>query len=123
MRLEALCSAAGIGCPRGKENTEITRVVSDTRRCEAGCLFVCIRGLHTDAHALIGNALRGGAIAVVTEEGSELPDLPSEVILLQAKDTRRVLARMLDAFYGHPARRMNRPCIRAYCPMRSHRSA
>lgn len=106
MRLEALCNAAGIDYPRGNENTEITSVISDTRRCEAGCLFVCIKGLRTDAHRLIGKALQGGAIAVVTEEGSEIPNLPSEVILLQAKDTRRVLARMLDAFYGHPARRM-----------------
>ena len=78
----------------------ITRITADSRQVVPGSLFVCIRGRHTDGHALAAEALRMGAAAVVCERALDLP----EAILVP--DTREALVRLFAAWYGHPERRL-----------------
>lgn len=106
MKLEELCRAAGLECPEDHQQKEITGVVRDTRLCVRGCAFVCINGLSLDSHDLIGEAIQKGAVAVVAEESRALPKLKEGVCILRAPSTRRVLSRMLDAWYGYPSRRL-----------------
>ncbi len=105
MKLKALCDAAGIFCPSGTEETEILAVESDSREVCAGALFVCIRGLHTDGHAHLSEAIERGAVCVLTQDDAVIEPCRS-AILLKSPDTRRALACLYHAWYGFPTAKM-----------------
>ncbi|MBO4979568.1 MAG: UDP-N-acetylmuramoyl-L-alanyl-D-glutamate--2,6-diaminopimelate ligase [Clostridia bacterium] len=103
MRLSELC--VGIAIPEGFENTEIGGIKTDSRRVEAGDLFICIRGLKTDGHLYIADAVKSGAVAVLACEdyAGDIPD----VIFLKTKDTRHAAALLYNAWYGDPASKLH----------------
>lgn len=100
MRLGDLCRAAALDCPEGSAGTEIRAIAMDSGNVTPGSLFVCIRGLHTDGHTYIGEAIAKGAVCVLCESGFQ-PEPP--VPTVYAEHTRRACARLYNAFYGNPA--------------------
>ena len=60
----------------GSVDVEITDVNIDSRRVEAGQLFLAIKGTQTDGHKYIGKAVEQGAVAILCEE------LPEEKVIL-----------------------------------------
>ena len=66
MKLWELCREAGIAVPSEQEALEIESVVTDSRRAARNSLSICIRGLHTDGHSYIGEALMRGATCILT---------------------------------------------------------
>ncbi len=107
MNLSTLCDAAGIAYPDKVGEREIAGIAMDTRRVCAGGLFICIKGGHTDGHALIPVALRRGAACIVAEQGCTLPALPEDTLVLYSENTRRCASYLFDAWYGFPSRRMS----------------
>ena len=105
MKLGFLCRAAGIDCPRNEYEREISAICVDSRRAVSGCLYICIRGLRTDGHRYIEEAIRNGATAILMQEGSEIPT-QEDAILLCAKDTRSACAILFDAWYGFPSQKL-----------------
>ena len=80
----------------------IDQITEDSRRVTSDSLFVAVRGVHTDGHRFIPNALEAGVRAVVVEE---LPDsLHEGVLYLVVPSTARALGLLSSAFYGHPSR-------------------
>jgi len=75
---------------------EITAVVSDSRKIQEGCVFVCIKGASFDGHSEACKAAENGAVAVVSERptGAE-----NELIV---DNTRMALAVMCQNFFGNP---------------------
>lgn len=67
MRLAELFDRAGLVCPPDKGNIEITGIATDSRKITAGCLFLCVKGLHTDGHLYMEEAVRAGASVIVAE--------------------------------------------------------
>ena len=57
MELLSLLSSAGIEFPDNIGSITITQIVSDSRRACAGCLYVCIRGIHSDGHLFVKDAI------------------------------------------------------------------
>ncbi|HET6369920.1 MAG TPA: Mur ligase domain-containing protein, partial [Nitrospiria bacterium] len=53
------------------ENVEVTDLFDDSRKVEKGGLFVAAVGKREDGHRFIEEALRRGAVAVVSERPSE----------------------------------------------------
>jgi len=78
---------------------EVTGISYDSRRLKAGDCFVAIPGTHTDGHRYVETALRDGAVAAVVQRrvGTAWPQIVVD-------DTRRALALMSSAFFGHPSR-------------------
>ena len=68
-------------------------------------MFVCIRGLHSDGHDYINEAIGRGASCILTDRDTE-PVGDCGVCFLQCPDTREAAARLLDAWYGCPAEKM-----------------
>lgn len=103
MPLGTLCREAGISCPRASENLEIYGVTADSRRVSEGWLFVAIKGLHQDGGGFIPQAVKQGAAAVLA-----LPQtsVPADRVCLSHPNPREALARLCDAWYGHPTRDM-----------------
>ena len=104
MTLEDLCREAGLMPPPGTAEISVTGICSDSRIVKPGELFVALRGLRVDARRYIADAVRRGAAGIVTE-GGEI-DGTEALPVLYVDNARIALARLLDAWYGHPGRRL-----------------
>lgn len=100
MLLRDLLREAGFAAAE-VENIEISGITADTRRAEAGNLFVALRGLAVDGSAYVSEAAEKGCCFVVSERPCR--ELPCLVV----ENAREALARLFDAWYGHPARQMS----------------
>lgn len=87
----------------GSLDCEVTTLVYDSRKVEEGSVFVCISGAVRDAHDFIPDVAAKGAKAVVVEK--DVPFLPG-VTYIRVPDTRKALAYMAAAYFGHPARQL-----------------
>ncbi len=81
----------------------ITGISFDTRAVRPGHLFVALAGRSADGHALLADAVRAGAAAVVVERA---PEADPGVPVVRVPDTRRALAGVAAAWHGHPAGRL-----------------
>ena len=104
MRLYDLLSAANIDCPDGAYDIEVTSIVTDSRKVTRGCMFICIRGLRTDSHNFIKNAVDRGASVIVHEALRDM--CVGGAAAVEVKNTRRAAAMLYDAWYSHPAKNM-----------------
>ncbi len=102
MRLTKLAQICGelIYHEENKER-EILFLCSDSRLSKDGCLFFCLTGNEYDGHDYAYDAVRKGAVAVVTEKR-----LPLDVPQLLVEDSRKALALYAAVFYGNPAENM-----------------
>lgn len=84
-------------------STEITSLAYDSRRVQAGGLFLAVPGEHTDGRRFIADAAQRGAVAALGPhyEGEPLP-LP----YIEVTDMRVALADLACAFYGQPAQQL-----------------
>lgn len=78
---------------------EISMLSMDTRKLRPGALFICMQGENIDAHRLVKEAEKAGAVAIVAQE-SVSTNLP--VILVE--DTRMAVGRLASCFYGEPSK-------------------
>ena len=85
IRLQDAAAALGLPCT---EDTEIMSITTDTRKIEAGSLFVALVGERFDGHDFVEAALDNGAVAAVVSRPVE--NVPQEKLLMVA-DTRRAL--------------------------------
>jgi UDP-N-acetylmuramoyl-L-alanyl-D-glutamate--2,6-diaminopimelate ligase len=83
---------------------EVRGLTDDSRQVTDGGCFVAVRGLRTDGHRFIPQAVERGARVVVGEPPDPLPGRSVGRILVP--DTRRALPRLADAYFGHPSRAM-----------------
>ncbi|MBW2121702.1 MAG: UDP-N-acetylmuramoyl-L-alanyl-D-glutamate--2,6-diaminopimelate ligase [Deltaproteobacteria bacterium] len=87
----------------GDRDVEIDGVAYHSGKVSKGDLFVAIRGTRTDGRLFVAEALDRGAGALVLE-GADEKSYGVPVVLVP--DSRRALARISAAFFGHPSRNM-----------------
>ena len=97
MDLGRLISALGPLEVRGGAPTDITDLAYDTREVRPGALFFCAPGETVDRHDLAGEAVEGGAVALVVERPLDL-DVP-QLVVDSARDAMPVAA---DEFFERP---------------------
>ena len=105
---------------------KVTVVTADSRQVQPGALFVAYEGISVDGHDFIGQALAGGAVAVVGEKGwraigtrgeggetreSSSLSLSSASFIasfpyLRVRNGREALAHLSAAWHGYPSRRL-----------------
>jgi UDP-N-acetylmuramoyl-L-alanyl-D-glutamate--2,6-diaminopimelate ligase len=91
--------------PPGWRDREVRDIAHDSRKVKPGSLFVAVRGFHSDGHQFISQAIKKGASAIVAEKKVG-PPVPADMPLLIVDDSRRALALLANAFFGHPSRRL-----------------
>ncbi len=84
----------------GDWGTPVTGIVYDSRRVKPGFLFVCIKGIQTDGHLYIQDAVNRGAAGIVVQEEVRLP---SGVSCVKVNNTRSTLADLSAEFYENPS--------------------
>lgn len=90
------------------ENTSVgdvfvTDITSDSRKVTKGCLFVCLRGEHSDGHTFAESAANAGAAAILSDHPLALPE---GCINIVTADTRYADAIIWRNVYGNPAASM-----------------
>ena len=88
----------------GDAEKDITGVNIDSRRIEAGHLFVAIPGTQTDGHKFIPKAIELGAVAVLCE------NIPSEqapgVTYIAVASTENCVGEVATQFFGDPSAKL-----------------
>jgi UDP-N-acetylmuramoyl-L-alanyl-D-glutamate--2,6-diaminopimelate ligase len=85
-------------------NPNISGLEYDSRRVKPGDAFIAMRGESSDGNKFIDRAIAQGAVAIVSDSGSETPR--EGVAWAQVSHGRRALARLSANFYKHPAERL-----------------
>ncbi len=94
---------------QGTDELEVSTLANDSRKVEAGSVFVCISGAVVDGHDFIRDVAKKGAAAVVVERGMDLLELPEDatgLTVIRVKDTRYALALMSAAYFDYPAEKI-----------------
>ena len=75
--------------PEEALDREVDSIITDSRKAEAGALFVAIVGERVDAHKFIPDVMAKGALASVSErelKGADFPYIQVESSLQAVKD-------------------------------------
>jgi UDP-N-acetylmuramoyl-L-alanyl-D-glutamate--2,6-diaminopimelate ligase len=81
---------------------ELTGIADDSRKVEPGSLFVAVRGLRTDGHQFLAQAIARGAVAVAVEESAG--DLPVPQLIVDRGAT--TLASAAAWWFDDPSREL-----------------
>jgi UDP-N-acetylmuramoyl-L-alanyl-D-glutamate--2,6-diaminopimelate ligase len=91
---------------QGSTNCPIAGITADSRKVEPGWAFVAIQGTKADGYTFIAQALARGAVVLVVDRPVDVTSA-APVTCLHVADTRRALAQLVAAFYGHPSRQIS----------------
>ncbi|MDD4160050.1 MAG: UDP-N-acetylmuramoyl-L-alanyl-D-glutamate--2,6-diaminopimelate ligase [Synergistaceae bacterium] len=82
-------------------DTEISQLVSDSRKVIPGSIFACVKGDHTDGHDYAEKAFRSGASVLLCEHklDIQIPQIISE-------DVRRNMGLVASLLYDEPAKKL-----------------
>ena len=133
MKLKDIIKDCGVLSVEGRQDVEITSVTNDSRKVQAGSLFIAVNGCGNDGRAYIDKALENGAAAIMyeapvlpdgegsaaagfvapnpvpasagSEDGRRAAGTPGrpDATMVTVSDSRRAVAMAADAFYGHPS--------------------
>ncbi len=85
----------------GSTDITVTGIQIDSRKLEAGNVFVAIRGVVSDGHAFIDKAITNGAVVIVCDT------MPAQfqdgITYLEVADTQEAVAYMAHQFYDEPS--------------------
>ncbi len=90
--IEYVCSTKNL-------NIEISDIVYDSRKGKKNSLFVCLSGCNCDGHKFYSEAIKNGAIAIISEHELNTSDVP----VIITPNTRKALAIMSANFFNNPA--------------------
>ena len=83
--------------PESLSDLDIKGLTADSRDVRKGYLFAALKGMRYDGSQFIDLAVQNGAVAVLAEEGTKVPD---GIALISDKNVRRRFAIMAANFYG-----------------------
>ena len=85
-------------------DVSISGIDHDSRKIEAGNLFVCMEGAHFDGHKFISQAVERGAVAILTTRKDFTTT--EKISVLRVPDMLSALAVIVPYFYEYPSRQM-----------------
>lgn len=86
------------GAPSG----EVASVCYDSRKCAGNSLFVAVKGLKSDGHDFIAQAVANGAAFIVHEK--DIPPVAAQCF--KVADSRRALGEIAKNYYRNPSREL-----------------
>ena len=102
--LSQLLSAIPVIEVIGSDDTQITDVVSDSRRVTTGSLFVAVRGTQVDGHTFIPLLQYSGVAAIVCEELPEF--LETSITYIRVANSAVALGHLASEWYDNPSRQL-----------------
>ena len=87
---------------RGDMSVEIAALCSNSREKTENGIFFCFAGAHFDAHQYAPQAVQNGCVALVVERFLDDVNVPQVLV----SNGRAAMARICEAFFDHPERKM-----------------
>ncbi|NCB20017.1 MAG: UDP-N-acetylmuramoyl-L-alanyl-D-glutamate--2,6-diaminopimelate ligase, partial [Bacteroidia bacterium] len=103
MKLQEILSTSRILQILGDSNIEISSVCFDSRKVSKGSLFVALKGVTSDGHDYIAQAVAAGAKAVICEV---VPEEKISATIIQVTDSHLTLGIVASNFYGRPSEKL-----------------
>jgi UDP-N-acetylmuramoyl-L-alanyl-D-glutamate--2,6-diaminopimelate ligase len=91
------------------QRKDVADIEYDSRQVKKNSIFVAIKGLKTDGHKFLQNAINKGAIGVIVENDKAVPDeltAHNKIAKILVKDSRKALAELSKGFYNNPTDRL-----------------
>lgn len=88
----------------GSVDKEINFLTPDSRRVEAGAMFVAVRGTVVDGHSFIPVVSTTGVAAIVCEQLPQL--LESGITYIKVENSAVALGHLASEWYGNPSREL-----------------
>lgn len=92
------------------EQRDISGIAYNSKNVVKNNIFVAIKGVNVDGHKFIMDAMNNGAIAVVVEDDSVIPDYIFEhrnVTKILVENSRKTLAKLSHVFYKEPTNKLD----------------
>ena len=83
------------------ENIEIKGLSTNSKTVKEGDLFICIKGATIDRHDYINDAIKNGAIALVTAK-----DVKTNVPYIKVENPNKLLRYIYSTFYDNPQNKL-----------------
>lgn len=86
----------------------ITNVTQNSRQVTTGSLFVAVKGVSTDGHNYLNQAVKAGAVAILIDAHYALPpeNWAQDLLVLKSHDTAKALGCLAAAYQGHPSKKL-----------------
>ncbi|MEK6587201.1 MAG: Mur ligase family protein, partial [Nitrospirota bacterium] len=84
---------------RGNLDVSVNAITDDSRAVSANSLFVAVKGEQVDGHEFIPAAMRGGMVALLSQQPVREVPLP----FVRVDDSRKALGLLGGRFYGDPS--------------------
>jgi UDP-N-acetylmuramoyl-L-alanyl-D-glutamate--2,6-diaminopimelate ligase len=85
-------------------NVEVSSIFFDSRKGKPQSMFIAIKGLQSDGHQFIGQAINLGATVIVCEKLPE--DISERVTYVTVKNSAHSLGIIASNFYGNPSAKL-----------------
>jgi UDP-N-acetylmuramoyl-L-alanyl-D-glutamate--2,6-diaminopimelate ligase len=104
MKLNELLHTSEALAIAGDSEIEIEGIHCDSRKIEAGFLFVAVPGTQSDGHSFIGKAIEMGAKAVVCQILPE--NLINNITYIRVKNSAETLGQIASVWNGEPSKHL-----------------
>ena len=92
---------------QGATDVEVHAIQFDSRKVEAGDLFVAQAGTAVDGHTFIASCIDKGARVIVLDKPDYLPQQPQDdVTYVLVKSSEQALGRLAHQWYGRPSEKL-----------------
>ena len=88
----------------GSTDVDVQNVQTDSRKVEAGTLFIAVKGVAVDGHRFIEQSVNAGAVAVICEEMPAA--VKNGITYVQVKDSASAAGFAAHNFYDRPSERI-----------------
>lgn len=106
MKLTDLLQDIAIVRTIGETDREVTGIQFDSRKVEAGNLFVAQAGTAVDGHTFIEQCVAKGATAIVLDNPTYMPQESQKVCYILVKNSDEALGKMAHCWYGKPSQQL-----------------
>ena len=89
----------------GNRDREINGLTFDSRKVRPGDLFVAIRGLNSDGHDHLEQAVAQGAVALLIEKKFQR-NFSDDIAVIETDNCAKELGVIADNFYDHPSKKL-----------------
>ncbi len=107
--LKELCADFEYEILCGSMDGSYTEFVTDNRKLEKGCVYVCIKGANFDGHSCISQAVDAGAALIVVERSPDELMIPEDTVdtaIIRTASTRAAMAYIACAHYDYPSKKL-----------------
>lgn len=100
MKIDDVLRGIEVVSVSGESGITISGIEFDSRNVKPGILFVAVKGIKTDGHDFIKQAVNSGAAAIICERLPE--NVSKEILTVRVKDSAKALGLAASNFFGNP---------------------